>query len=364
MDRRNQLYLLPVALVRSYWNIMRKNGQEMEEGVQTWRDLLGKVTVRPGERQRIATALRINSITITRWVTGASKPRIETLRALPHALPQHYEQMITLLKLEYPDLFSGEPIIDMEEAIPSNFYGQVLNSYAMHPERLRIASLGDTILQQIIHQFDPNNEGFAVFIAQCVPPTRGHKVRSLRISIGASGPPVVSRFRNQTCFCGAESQAGLAVLSAHAVVVQGPEDAQRIIPGQQVLLPGSSLAIPILQYDCSAGSACFVSPHNNFFSPERITLLKQYVNLLTIAFNPHEFYPLADINLAMMPMRVQQQPVLSTLQQRITDRMLLPAAEGLPLSRLEAEQQILKEVEEELIQLVLMADQRTEVYVG
>ena len=343
---------------------MRKNGQEMEEEVQTWRDLLGKVAARPGERQRIATALRINSITITRWVAGASKPRIETLRALPHALPQHYEQMITLLKLEYPDLFSSEPIIDMELAIPPDFYSQVLNSYAMDPERLRVASLGNTILHQIIHQFDPDNDGFAAFIAQCVPPACDHKVRSLRITIGAGGTPATSRFRNQTCFCGAESQAGLAVLSAHAVVLQGPEDVQRIIPGQQVLLPGSALAIPILQYDCTAGSACFVSPQKNFFSSERISLLKQYVNLLTIAFEEQEFYPLSDINLAVMPMRSEQQPFLSMLQQRITDRMLLPVLEGLPLSRLQAEQQILKEIEEELIQLVLRADQRSEAYIG
>jgi hypothetical protein len=343
---------------------MRKNSQEIEEGIRTWRDLLGKVASWPGERQRIAAALRINSITITRWVTGASKPRIETLRALPHVLPQHYVQMITLLKLEYPDLFTNAPIASIDVSISSKFYSQVLNSYAMDPERLRISALGSTILRQIILQFDPDNEGFAVFIAQCVPPDSDHKVRSLRITIGAGGPPEVSLFRNQTYFCGAESQAGLAVLSAHAVVLQNPEDVQRIFPGQQIIMSGSYLAIPLLQYDCSAGSACFVSPQKNFFSPERVSLLKQYVNLLPIAFEPQEFYPLADINLAMMPMRSQQQPLLSTLQQRITARMLLPVSEGLPLSRLQAEQQIIKEIEEELIQLFLTAEPHFEVYAG
>jgi hypothetical protein len=343
---------------------MRKNNQEMEEEVQTWRDLLGKVVSRPGERQRIAAALRINSITITRWVTGASKPRLETLRALPHVLPQQYEQMITLLKLEYPDLFTNEPIVDMDVSIQPDFYRQVLNSYAMDPERLRASALGNTILRQIILQFDPDNEGFAVFIAQCVPPDPNHKIRSLRITIGAGGSPAGNHFRNQTCFCGAESQVGLAVLSAHAVILQNPEDVQRVFPGQQTLVPGSSLAIPILQYDCSAGSACFVSPQKNFFSSERISLLKQYVNLLTIVFEPQEFYPLVDINLAMIPIRSQQQPLLSTLQQRIMARMLLPVSEGLPLSRLQAEQQIIKEIEEELIQLVLTVDQRSEVHAG
>jgi hypothetical protein len=343
---------------------MRKNNQEMEEEVRTWRDLLGKVASRPGERQRIAAALRINSITITRWVTGASKPRIETLRALPHVLPQHYAQMITLLKLEYPDLFTNAPIVDMDLSIPSGFYNQVLNSYAMDPERLRVSALGSTILRQIILQFDPDNEGFAVFIAQCVPPGPDHKVRSLRITNSIGGPPEVGFFRNQTYFCGAESQAGLAALFAHAVVLQNPEDVQRIFPGQQIIMSGSYLTIPLLQYDCSAGSACFVSPQKNFFSSERISLLKQYVNLLTIAFEPQEFYPLANINLAMMPMRSRQQPLLSNLQQRITARMLLPVLDGLPLSRLQAEQQIIREIEEELIQLFLTTDLRIEVYAG
>ena len=343
---------------------MRKNSQAMEEEAQTWRDLLGKVASRPGERQRIAAALRINSITITRWVTGASKPRIETLRALPQALPQHYEQMITLLKLEYPDLFTNISILDIDTSITPDFYSQVLNSYAMDPERLRVSALGNTILHQIILQFDPHNEGFAAFIAQCVPPDPGDKVRSLRITISAGGSSTTSYFRNQTYFCGAESQAGLAVLSAHAVVLQSPEDMQRIVPGQQIIVAGSSIAIPILQYDCSVGSACFVSPQKNFFSPERISLLRQYVNLLTIAFEPQEFYPLSNINLAMIPMRSQQQPLLSTFQQRITARMLLPTSEGLPLSRLQAEQQIIKEIEEELIQLVFTADQRSEVYIS
>ncbi|MBA2393732.1 MAG: GAF domain-containing protein [Ktedonobacteraceae bacterium] len=342
---------------------MHKHCQEIEE-VQTWRELLRKVTARPDERQRIAAALRINTITITRWVAGSSKPRIETLRALPQALPKQSEQMIRLLKLEYPDLFTNEQTADIESAIPHDFYSQVLNTYAMDPERLCASALSSTILRQIILQCDPDKEGFAVFIAQCVPPGPDQKVRSLRITVGDGGTPVTNVLRNQTCFCGAESQAGLAVLSAHAVIFQNPENQQRIIPGQQIIVPGSSLALPLLRYDSSIGSVCFVSPQKNFFTPGRMSLLKHYVNLLTIAFEPHEFYPLSNIHLAMMPTRSQQHPFLSTLQKRITARMLTPLSEGLPLSRLQAEQQIIKETEEELIQLSLTAELRSEAFIG
>jgi hypothetical protein len=340
---------------------MRKNNQGMEEEAQTWRDLLGRVATRPKERHRIAATLRINSITITRWIAGTSNPRIETLRALPRVLPQYREQLITLLKQEYPDLFTNEPIVDMQLSIPSDFYRQVLNTYAMDPERLRISSLAITILQQIIFQFDPDNSGFAALIAQCVAPTPGHKVRSLRVTLGYGGPSSTRRFINQTCFCGTESQAGRAALSAHPIIVQNPEDEQRIIPDQYVIVHGSSLAIPLLQYDCIAGCACFVSPQRNYFSPERIGLLKHYANLLTTAFEQEEFYPLSDINLAMMPTRAQQETFLSDLQQRITARMLIPVPGSPPLSRLQAEQEILKEIEAELIQFVLSPNRRSEV---
>ncbi len=341
---------------------MRKNNQEMDEEAQTWRDLLRKVAVKPEERRRIAAALRINTITISRWIAGVSNPRRETLRALPAVLPEYSEQLITLLKQEYTHLFANDLAIDMPLAVPPTFYSHVLNTYSMHPENLRASSLCSAILQKIIQQFDPDDEGFATFIAQCVPPDPGHKVRSLRITMGYGGSPVTRSFANRTCFCGAESQAGLAALAAHFVVIQNPEEARRIVPGQHVIVFGSSLAIPLLQYDSIAGCACFVSPHQNYFSSERIALLKHYANLLTIAFEPHEFYRISDINLAMMPPRSLQASVLVDLQDRITSSMLLPTPEGYPLSRQEAERKVLKEKEEELIQLVLTTGQRSEAY--
>jgi hypothetical protein len=342
---------------------MRKNNQKMDEEAQTWRELLGKVAAQPEDRYRIATALRINSVTITRWIAGKSNPRLETLRALPRVLPEYREQLLTLLRREYANLFANEPLIDMPLTLPSSFYSHVLNTYAMHPERLRASSLRSSILQQIIQHFDPNKEGFSVFIAQCVAPDPGYKVRSMRMIMGYGEPAVSDLFTNQTCFYGAESQPGLAALAAHLVVTQNPEEAQRIIPDQYGIPFGSSLAIPLLQYDCIAGCVCFACPQENYFSSERIGLIKHYVNLLTIAFEPHEFYHLSDLNLAMMPPRSVQAPVLANLQDRIISYMLLPTSEGHPLSRQQVEQKVLKEKEEELIQLVLLSGRRSEAHV-
>jgi hypothetical protein len=336
--------------------MMRKNNQELDEELQTWRDLLGNAVSKPAERHKLAATLRINAITITRWVAGTSNPRIETLRALLVALPEYRERMAVLLRQEYPGLFADEPVVDMPLVIPADFYNHVLNTYSMHPERLRSPKLISCILQQILCQLDPSHElDIGAFIAQCVPPEPGQKVRSLRIVTGYGGPPATKSFINQTFFCGAESQAGLAALEAHPVVIQNAEEAQRVVPNQHTVVFGSSLAIPILQYDRIAGCACFVSPQQDYFSPECIGLLKHYVNILTIAFEPHEFYLLPDVNLAMMPPRSQQAPILANLQERITAYMLHRTPEGLFLSWLEAEYKAIKEKEGTLLQLALNA---------
>ncbi len=334
--------------------MMRKNNQDMDEEVQTWRDLLGKAVSKPEERHKLATTLRINAITITRWITGASNPRNETLRALPAALPEYYEQMMTLLRQEYTGLFVNEPVVDIPLMISTDFYTHLLNIYAMHPERLRSSKIISCILQQIILQLDPDNEeGLVILIAQCVPSDPDQAVRSLRTIVGYGGPLITKPLVNQTFFFGAESQAGLAVMEAHPIAIQNPEEAQGVIPGKYSVVFGSSLAIPILQYDRIAGSVCFISSQNNYFSPDRINLLKNYVNLLTIAFDIREFYAFPDINLAIMPPRSQQTALLADLQDRITAYMLLRTREGHLLSWLEAEHKAVKEKEEALIQFAL-----------
>jgi hypothetical protein len=330
----------------------RKNNQEIDDELQTWRTLLEKAVLKPAERHKLAATLRINAITITRWVAGTSKPRHETLRALLAAMPEYREQMAILLMQEYPDLFANEPVTDMPLIIPADFYNRIINIYTMHPERLRSPKIISCILQQIITQLDPSHKhGIGTYIVQCVPPTPGQKVRSLRLVTGYGGPPASKS--NQTFFCGVESQAGLAALQAHHVAIQNLAEAQRIAPNQHTIVFASSLTIPILQYDRIAGCAGFVSPQPDYFSPERITLLKHYVNMLTIAFEPRDFYPLPDINLAIMPQRSQQVSILADLQERITAYMLLRTPEGLFLSWLEAEYKAIKEKENMLIQFAL-----------
>jgi len=329
----------------------------MEEKSLTWRDLLGKAASNSAERCRIAEALGINMITVARWVTGQSNPRLETLRALPHAVPQYREQLIELLSSEYPGLFINNPVVDIQLKPPASFYSEVLNIYAMHPQHMRAHLLGNIILQQIIQQFDSDNLGFAAFIVRCVPPIAGQKVQSMHTILGQGETLPALQIEQQTWFCGAESQAGLAVQAARPIVLQNMEDMKRIAPHQHMSTAGSCAAAPIMQYDRIAGCLCLVSKQENYFLSEQSTLLKQYSDLFTTLFEPQEFYAHAEIELVIMPSRSQQAPTLTHLQERINGYMLTSSPRGKPLLRSAAELEVLRAIEKELCYLALHPEQ-------
>jgi transcriptional regulator with XRE-family HTH domain len=53
----------------------------------TWRDQLKNIIGEPGELDRLANAIGVRPITLTRWTTGESNPRLRNIRQLLQALP-------------------------------------------------------------------------------------------------------------------------------------------------------------------------------------------------------------------------------------------------------------------------------------
>lgn len=62
-----------------------------------WRELLRSSIENSQERQRIASELGVNPMTLMRWVNGESVPRSKNLRRLFSALPQHRNHLIKLI---------------------------------------------------------------------------------------------------------------------------------------------------------------------------------------------------------------------------------------------------------------------------
>ncbi len=321
----------------------------MEERV-TWRTLLSKMTHASQERQRLAQALGVNPITLSRWANNISQPRRETLRALPVALPAVGQQLITLIEQEYPDLFLNQQVKEQQaHEIPATFYARFFRDYTFIPENLRESSLCQLVLQQLIAQLDPRQTGIGIFIVQCVPPSSGNTVRSLLKTMGRGTAHWEDILQHQTQFFGAESQVGDALYRGHMLLTQNHEEKARLYPRQYVAGVENTVVFPLLLADQTAGCLCAFSLQPAYFSPTWLHLLQDYVNLLMVAFEPGQFYPLQNIELGVMPPLEEQRRHLSTFQSRVLDHLKEATRRGHLLTGAQAERLVWQELEHLLL---------------
>ncbi|MBV9712288.1 MAG: hypothetical protein JO011_15390 [Ktedonobacteraceae bacterium] len=326
----------------------------MEE-TQTWRDLLGKIISEPYQRQRIADAVGINPVTLIRWATGRSNPREDNLRPLLEALPQYRQELSVLIAQEYPQLFGKTREADKTVAtvIPSAFYAHVLQAYTDSPSILRASTTETLILQQLESQLDPQRKGITIEVAQCVPPARGYKIRSLRVTFHRSTMAVEQLVEPQTFFLGAETLAGYVLNVRHPSIMQSEIEIARMFPTHHFAWEKSAVAYPIILSNRAAGSLYISSTQPNYFSQAHLDLIGSYVDLMVLSFEDNEFYNLSDIELSVMPSLRAQQPHLVTFQARVKQKLLAAAQERRALTRLQAEYNVWQELEEELLRLAV-----------
>src|SRR5690242_19977668 len=107
--------------------------------ISSWRDLLETILGDPAERERIATELGVRTITLTRWCSGTSTPRLDTLQRLPKAVPDQYRlQFRELLEQSFPSLaLAPAEDEDLLEEVPVALVGEVLRTRATCPDTLR-----------------------------------------------------------------------------------------------------------------------------------------------------------------------------------------------------------------------------------
>ena len=76
---------------------------------RTWREFLAAVIRDTKEKQRIASEMGIDPITLTRWATRGTSPRPRSLlNRLVDALPLHREQLRELIRREFPNALEEE----------------------------------------------------------------------------------------------------------------------------------------------------------------------------------------------------------------------------------------------------------------
>ena len=316
------------------------------EDVTDWRELLKLIIQEPGIRKRIDNEIGKQAVNIKRWINGKAEPRVQNLKQLLNVIPEYREQFIDLLGDEYADEFySG--FDDTTNEIPATFIANVLSARARTNIEISYWSLCRLILEQALGQLDPDRLGMAITVVHCMKTEKYPYIRSLRESVATGTPPWPGNLDQQSMFLGAESLAGLCVSSCREVQNNDIRSNTNLLPAHQVDFELSAAAAPILLSGRCAGCMLVSSTQPDFFlSQSRLAFIRNYANILALAFEPHEFYDPGLIRLEVIPLHSVQRAYFSDFHRRV-----LEIVAEMKRTPQEAEQQFLEELEETFLEV-------------
>jgi transcriptional regulator with XRE-family HTH domain len=251
---------------------------------QTWRDLLAEIIKDPQKKQRIAAALGVHPLTLTRWARSEASPRPQLLQQLFAVVPQ-----LRPLLADESNAFATPSADELTSEIPVTFYSHILDLYSNTPDEQRFWSICTAVLQEALKQLPRKGIGLDISVVRCLVPPQGNIIRCLREYVGLGAFSWREQVELRQRLFGAESLAGYVVASGHSTVIANLNQEQRL-PHQ---LPDSALsaaAFPILHASRIAGCLLVASTEPDYFHvPALHDLLQSYAALLTLAFEPKDF---------------------------------------------------------------------------
>jgi hypothetical protein len=319
----------------------------MNQRPHTWQELLAQIILDPQEKQRIANEQGIDPLTLVRWVRGDHAPSVKKLARLIPSIPHDLrEQFSELLAAQYIDSSLGGKD-GVPRQVPRDFWPLLLRTRRDTSNMFwQVCFL---TLQSALVQLDAARLGTEATVVRCMPPREG-LVRSLRETVGMGTRPWRGDLQPKRLFLGAESLAGYACTLVHEAVVQDIEKEKNLIPIHHVKYEKSAAAFPLVVEGAVAGCLLYTSTQVDFFLPERLALLAQYADALTLAFRSEDFYPPASIHLRVMPPDEVQEKGFATFAERRDALLEAAQREERPLTAVQAEQILLDELEEQFLQ--------------
>jgi hypothetical protein len=317
----------------------------------SWQAVLQKIIQPTRERQRLASALGVNTITLTRWARQDSHPQRSYLAMLVKVVQPHQRaELLNALLAAYPDM-QDKLLEETAEAIPSTFFRYVLQERASINEILRRHHISMAILSEALHLLDPNQLGMAVTPALCMPAVQS-RVLSLREQGGRGTVPWTADLEHKSIFLGLNSLAGHVVQSGRPDSIVDVKTEQYIpVFAYPEHLEISASAAPIWLEGKIAGCLLAASTQRGHFTQSRIDLLTNFANLYTLALSPSDFHEHRLVQLRYIPEPPHQDVYLNSFRQRVTRLMAEAGRQGKSLSSADAELRAWQEIEEQLIKI-------------
>jgi hypothetical protein len=208
-----------------------------------------------------------------------------------------------------------------------------------------------------LRQLDPQQMGMSITLAQLMVPSAHDHIRSLREVAGLASPPWPANLEPHLLFLGAETLAGYVVSHGRAQVIDDLEKQTTLLPFSPREHVGSVAAFPIMHANRIAGCLLLSSTESAHFQSEgRRSLINDYTQLLAPVFLPEQFYEFSQIQLWLMPSAEIQYRVSATFQQRVNGLLKEAYTASQLVTRLQAEEQIWRQIEEELLRLSYRSD--------
>ncbi len=306
--------------------------------------MLQRIIALPGERQRLAAAMSVSPMTLSRWASNEATPGKPQLIHLLQCVQPHYRtELLEALEQDYDDAASW---LDEEipEHIPGQFFSQVLNTRATVTDSLRFWQISEMVLKQALAQLDVHGQGMSITLAQCMPPSSGGKIRSLRERLGKGTPPWPEDLQHLAAFLGIESLAGYVVQTRRPASIEDLSK-EHLLPGYQTEFEVSAAAYPIWQEGRIAGCLLASSTQIGHFTEQRLSLLGTFSDIISLAFNKEDFYDPDLIAFRAMPLAPEQRPYLSSFRQKVAQTIIRASQDHRHIDNFEAERIVWQELE-------------------
>ncbi|GCE32124.1 hypothetical protein KDA_76080 [Dictyobacter alpinus] len=241
---------------------------------------------------------------------------------------------------------------DDPREITAQFYDRVLSVVATTSVDRRFQAVADLVLEHAVRYLATTDAGIQLLVFQCLPSLVDDSTKTIitslyvRLAIGTA--PWRMQAHSSFPLHGAESLAGYAAKMVHPMVSQDIQRNPDHFPLRQEEHARSTAAYPLLQECRVAGCFQILSRLPNYFSPDRLDMLRRYADLLALAFHSHEFYDPQAIALYLMPPTDVQRPYLASFQQQVHTALRSAKARQQEMNVLLAERQVLQEIEQKL----------------
>lgn len=280
--------------------------QEKEYAKQQLQQLLKKIFKDPAERARILRHTSLDNSTVNRWLNGETQPRAASLKLiLEYCPPDDQKALAELIELTAKE--APTPSSLAGPAIPSTFYARVLLTLAETPHSLRFSAIGHLVLQQAIQQLDPLRTGMDITILRCVHASTG--IRCLQESLRLQKTSQTSL----NYFFGIESLAGYAVSSFQ--IAYNKHGIYYTLTQEEVD-DATAIAVPILRAGCIGGCLLIEAPLPRGFTPEELSVIKDYALVIALAFDPRYFFEKSEIDFIIVPPKKAQMKLLLSMHER------------------------------------------------